>query len=1289
MKRNSKNTKLKKDKRRATRKLKEKNKNSKKKESINAAPYEGFMHINEQIMSPTFGQFCRVYQLDEKLSGKNRDELLLVLAGICFDREYHSTIVIIESIIHQSLISCSGDESITEELCSELFNIASSSYIGTWPDPAEDIMVGAIHTEVGTFRILEGLWESCGFYCQLFISVIEEMPQQEPFNSLRNSIDALLSISDLAVERAGLTRYERGSDEPLGELTFNSINFNKARSICCFTEADLVKLRIDENELSPFILAEGELNNLHREILGESSLERKPLIRSRSGEIILALPTAVGYSIRMFIIDYCIKSQMRENLEYFYQKSFVDHFSKKSRLLGKLEDIPFNAVRHRNKIISGAEAIVQIDQGRYIHFIMHFDDFADCKRGANSISPNGHVVSSVISRAILDVQENVCEEEGFVRGLSVIIVCGWGRLVAPDLHVSIDKAEWDIEFVSAPDLDTFNRIPQMSPHTFWRMIEAKRIVEKAGVKTQNINGLLNLYAWAKSNNNNIIPHEDIPADLLSASQLFMMIQLNSYLETRWETKFHEDIHKVINPRSGLILITRYMPASYFKEDALKPIYVSVSDLSEDNLIALIKGEFSQWWCQPIVKHSQDRDFIYKVWEAICGWVLRLDKALFKFLSYRNGKQIILDFEIDESALPSEVTEPPTPDSLKKLIDIVCVDDTELTIKIILKEGYLSGFHQHKNYAESLIVQALLDALNINFTPSSDRALLKREIFEAAVPNQLGKHIHLHKADGFIDYVQRSLPMPLRQDQFDHANLKIGLGWVGDIKSGSQSEIVGVKECTDYLQRLTFSLWLQIKEILNKLNRGKLIVFLLLQHEAIEVDSIHWQRTFTAILNLHEDHEDVYAVVTERVASNNAMLSGIRILLEMAICEAKDSSSTPPNHLDVSKLIMLATSIFQYGNLSDSIHFEMVEPKIKITALGDVHFNHSFSDLVVIPYGNHMQARLINSVARKYAKRFDNDDLPVSEEMSLDKEFELAWLDEYGINIDTVLNILDLFDEIGIKKEQAVYEVSESELLSQAEKIGIQSEHLFVFFNIFTLPSRENWDDLPQGFKIADISPWRFRRRLSSVAKPLFKIDEYIVSPNLIRKGVAYLFTNAYDGSLDGSFFNSKAMKSWIGRVRDEKGHNFNNQAKIRFEELGLKAESDVKVSKILQRKTEKDFGDVDALAWDLEKGIVYLVECKDLEFSKTPGEIAKQIYEFRGQVRHDGKDDRLKKHLERCEILKENREALIKYLNMDALYEVHIVLLFRQAVPIPYHNPINQLPIKIVFFDTLSSLLDT
>jgi|GEM_PF-2947286 len=1248
-------------------------------------------YLSEQMASPSFGEFFDKQQLSMILSGKDSEALILTFSGLCFEKLLHSDLVVIESIIHQSLLAKQGNDTITMEIAKDLFKIFQSSYIGNWSDPSEDVMVGAINTELGTFKILEGLWESCGFYSERFTDIVSGMPKNENYESLRNSVYGLLKIANLSVERAGLERYDRGNETPVGDLYLDQIiNVSSIKTITYFTLNDIESLGLNEECLNPFILSEQDILVLRQQRLGESILERKPILRSRNGNLILALPTSVGIAIRFFILEWCEKYDLLQRLEQSYQLCYINYFYKKSKLLGVLSGFDISFIKNSKGKVIGSDSIIRLDEGRYIHFVLSFDDFDGYRDGLiNSVSPNVNIVSTRITTAIFETQKKLSSQPGFVRGLSLVAVCGWGRVVLPSLGNKIDDKKWDVEFTSASDLDTFNNIQGMSPLTFWRLIEAKRTVREAGVITQNVNGLLNLYSWAKNNNDNIIPHEALSDELSSAFNLFMMIEQNALVETRWETKFDRDEHMVKNPRGELIRVSRLVTASYFEEDRFKPIYVSVTDIEQHILIGLIKGKFTNWWCRPKVLDGQDRSFIYRLWEGICSWILRLDSVLYEKFSYRNEKEILVEFEVEELSLPSVITEQTTLKQLENL-SLVKFKESRLfsTLEITLLEGYLMGFHQHNNFAEGNIVRLLIETVSkkIMLVPDENT---QEEIFRAVVKNDIGKSIHMYSARFFIDYVKASLPNPITLDGFDYASSKIGMGWIGSVNKGTFSYIEGKTECTDYLQQLTFHLYLQIKSGLHDINKSQLINFLLLQIEAIDADSVHWQRTFPAIRGLHLDQDNVYDVVTKKISSNGAALTAIRILLEMSICEATNSSTRPPNELDVSKLIVFATSIFEYGNLSDAIHFEMVNPTIRITALGDIHFDHSFYHLVVAPYGNQMQSKLIDRAAKKYENYYSEDEFDLTPDKSDDDDFEDAWQDEYGLNFEKMGKILDVLDSIGIEKGMAIFTLSEQALLASAKQERINEEELNVFLSAYTMISRKKWDEIPCGFKTSDISPWRFKRRLSAIARPIFKIDDnYIISPNFIRKGIGYLITNSYDGSLDGSFFKSNSMKKRIGKTRNITGHKFNREAKGRLEQLGLLAESDVKVSKILGARTEKDFGDVDVLAWSVIKGSVYLIECKDLEFAKTQGEIAKQVYDYRGKVRHDGKDDRLKKHIERCNKLKDNLEILKTYLNIPEIKEIHIVLLFKQVVPIPFHNPINTLPIKIVFFEKLNLLFE-
>jgi hypothetical protein len=113
---------------------------------------------------------------------------------------------------------------------------------------------------------------------------------------------------------------------------------------------------------------------------------------------------------------------------------------------------------------------------------------------------------------------------------------------------------------------------------------------------------------------------------------------------------------------------------------------------------------------------------------------------------------------------------------------------------------------------------------------------------------------------------------------------------------------------------------------------------------------------------------------------------------------------------------------------------------------------------------------------------------------------------------------------------------------------------------------------------------------------------------------------------------------------------------------GWKVEREIPVTKILGKSLNINYGDVDVLAWSASTGRVLLIECKDLHFHKTPGELAEQLSDFRGKTR-DGKRDLLKRHLDRSEVISAHVDQISAYLRLPSkpVIEGHVV--FRNPVP--------------------------
>jgi hypothetical protein len=957
--------------------------------------------------------------------------------------------------------------------------------------------------------------------------------------------------------------------------------------------------------------------------------------------------------------------------------------------LGEIRGVPFQTFRDSKKKISLSQAVVEIDKGRFLQFLITFDDFENYEEGRfNSISSNGENSGQAISKQIETTINHASKEKGFIEGMTLVVGCGWGRAVMQPM-TSNSSANWSVEFISASDFQTLSFVPKMNPLTFWRLVNARNRLKAAGITIQNLNGLLNLYGWAESNKFHIVPHEQIPKDLnpLDLSSFFLMIEQNSLLDVRSKVLNGLDRHCEETHDGKIILVQRLSTKSYYKKDQVKPIYASLDDIGIGQLLGLINGKLFKWWCKANLPGNENRDFIFGVWEGLCSWIYHLAPLIEPLVCSDFKNHISWDWTFQDRDFSQKVTKVPSYEEMTNLTTTkVRISNECLVISSIFKPGFIHGFHQETNCSEKALIRSLIYGVLLKTFSTDKLEKMVEKTVSDLFTNPDGKSVHMLKAYSFIDFVKESLPKPLFVDLLDDATHRIGIGWLARNPTESAT-IEGIDECNLYLQKLVDAIWLEIQAILKKLNKSSTVKKLLNNHEALDSDTEHWTRTIKASLGLHQDKENVYSVVVKQLSMRNAGSLGSRLSLEMAICECDNIAGNLPGKLDITKLITYTNCIFHFGGLSDAIKYEMIPAKIRIAPTGDVLFDQTFKETIIDPYGSKSQGAILKHNIKDYSKYFKKPAMVKSTSDFFENEFKIAWAQEYGFDIDEGRKIIDFFENEGIERKKAVFEIEESELAKHATKSGINNEVFLSFCASFTLQERPHWANPPKGYSMNDILPWRFRRLLSSISRPIIKIDQQLyLAPGLIRKGFIYMIRNCYEASFEDSQFKTKAMRKWIGNKRNTVGHQFNKDVASSFLENGWRAESDVFLTKLLNKKLDKNYGDVDVVAWNPNRRLVYLIECKNLEFAKTEGEIARQIYDFRGVINEKGKPDRLKRHLERIQVVSDNINVLKKYLRITGEVTIKPTILFSRVVPLSFVSPDKLNGIKIQSFDQINKM---
>jgi hypothetical protein len=164
------------------------------------------------------------------------------------------------------------------------------------------------------------------------------------------------------------------------------------------------------------------------------------------------------------------------------------------------------------------------------------------------------------------------------------------------------------------------------------------------------------------------------------------------------------------------------------------------------------------------------------------------------------------------------------------------------------------------------------------------------------------------------------------------------------------------------------------------------------------------------------------------------------------------------------------------------------------------------------------------------------------------------------------------------------------------------------------------------------------------------------------------------------------MKQWIGHANNVQRTEFNSSVADRMAELGWWVRKEVKLTWLLGRSLDRNYGDIDVLAWRPESGRVLAIECKDVQFNKTLGEVAEQLADFRGEIRPDGKPDLLKRHLDRLNVLNAHTAAVSQKLELASTMTLEGHLVFRNPVPMKFAWKRMEGKVRLSLFSELDRL---
>jgi len=1198
-------------------------------------------------------------ELCADLSRFDRFPTIALLSALLTIPEYQSNCIRLELLVVLAVIYCGGNKTPNLNDVSRWYSQIGKSPCVYGEDPAEDLFVTLIQTKTADYRMLEGIWESAGFNTQRVVDVVMSMPDKDEFLDLKRSINAILTVADIVCERAGLHRYQKGSEAHKTTIVPAKLGRRDKlieRVLITFKELEL--LGISKDDLKPFIFPNNALTALRNQEFGLTSLDRHPLIDTGL-QLIVSLPTSITTAVRNFALWAVNKMELAEPFDHALSLEYAKLFRNIS-ILGDLRNAPILWVK-----VDGdrfASFSTEIDTGYWIAFHVMLPSISNHRHGGFKafMEPSGNLIHALQS-SISSAEKSHEENSQFRKGIHIIVGCGWGQGYSLDIQ-NTGSGFWKLEFIDAADLVILSKLEGMSAQRFWRYEEGLSAIRKSGIEIVNANGTLNLFGWMNKNRGHFIPHEDIPSDRVSFDRpVHVRIPTNMLLALRADVHQSYDRHSAWDPRGQWHDAQRLDSRPIFPSESRSRLYACLDALSEKRLVAFYKGRRSLW-LELSTPNIPSSELHFDLWKMATEWLHRVGKALDDVIEdgISLGVKIIIE-DTQSSMDEAEAEIPKTPIHYCSIELQRSAPFAELTFS----PGFMNSFRDPKNIGESAVVEGMLRAF-LSLAGIEDSNIFAKNLQTEIVRNDDARSFHIFHAHELIDHLQDQLSKNLlAPNLIDDAITRLGLGWRAHQED---SDIIhGKNDCTYFLNNVVAILAEDILTTLRNFDRHAIVDRLLLNCLGAMRNEQRWKKTSGAVIGLHGDEPDTRSAIAYQLSEFAGASICSRIMIEMALCTCPLENGVIPAEMELGELLSKISLLIRIGGLSDGIYYNALQPLIKISPLGDILFRDDFGEKVVEPTLVHAIGDSFVGGAPWQRQNYSAPKWNESTREQFGEEFWQAWLAETGVDIDETRNILDAIEWRAIQEQKPILKMHKKEFFRVFS--GIAEETTLVrFIKQFELASRPRWDIPPEGFSRKDLSPWRFGRRLSLVTRPLIRMDDsddslLIIAPSMLRHGVYYVLRSAYAGTLDQSFFVSDIMRNkWRGRAGE--GHTFNYKVASFFEKSGWSVREGVSIPELLKRRIGKDYGDIDILAWSPEDNLICIGECKDLSQARNYSEIAALLSDYQGKMKA-GKPDKLLRHLERIRILMDNNQELTDFTGIHSPIVVS-ALFTSGVVPMQY-----------------------
>lgn len=1187
------------------------------------------------------------------------------LSGLLTIPELQANSNRIETLIHLAVANCSGRRPLNKSEISQLLNQQlRDTSAALYEDPPSDVFMTNIESPEGNLLLFQGIWESSDYYLQMVIDLMNNAAaHQEPQSILKKAM-GLLTLSDTIAKRTGLGKWHCCPSTPRCsiQMPLAKVLKRQARAVH-FTVKDLEDLCLDQQILGAFILEDSGRDTLNQAVVGNSLLERQPLVKTEDG-IILALPNAVSVAIRMYILSAMHNTgcfDMFCNAIARYQSSQI---LRKCLQSAEIEIDSVSQKLQKEKSRECESWLFKYDIDKYLH-VVYIPDY--CKTmpdtGVSGMFNISEKQLNTLRNHVAIVASHCRGLTNFSEGTTIIVLGGVGRGSAGPIVEWPD--EWRSSFLKIAEFLWFNRSGEYTLIDYLRFLSHREWAEKQGYAFMDQQGDFSLYCYWRQNGQSITVG-DIGIDdkvLMWTGEEFMQ-------SVRKTVRIAEDRHVAQKVNGAFVGVTRLNKDAYFPSMSREPIYIERDIRDVREISGVIETDRGSTWLA--ISEGGVPEFFdvgwSDVWQGFMELLNRLVNELEGALDALVDGAIELHLDFQDVVNPQNI-------SRHEIVEAsITVHDNNRIAELRFPDNWLSHFRQVDNRGERAVVRSMARALFMlhHGKENSIGDTVLEELVVRVLGNSDKRIIHAFERGNLLDQLQmrhskRGARINSSCWSFSRYHLAKGCR-----KAVDGTVLQSKKECARFLHCVVGKICERIISKLSLLDRRDVIMKCYNTYEACLTDQKRWTYTARALLALYGQTDDVYDVSSRNTAELGNVMHASRTLIEMAVCECPISDGRLMSRWDLEDLLAEVILLVDVAYESDAIHNDLASPMIEIYPNGEYLLQDRKYVVAIRKFVSAYRKVNFDSAAERYGDLYymEEEEPDESREHEFSDAFVSAFKAEYDITPSDIRLCYARMLELCLELNCLVVETSSVALRERMVRSeGVTPSIADAFIRSFGLSHRPKWDIVPNGVKRRHIYPWRFRRRLALSARPIVVLGDGQDSQVVFGVGGLYLacrnmVTDSEEGRLPQDFFRSNEMKKYVGDVNNERGHGFARSVGMALDNSGWNTLNEVRMSSL---GAPAEFGDIDILAWKSD-GSILIIECKRLQFARSVAEVAEVCRRFEGKVK-----DQLGKHIRRVKWIKSNVDCLKNTVgfvperdNIDVrvVTNTHVPMKYLEALPI-------------------------